>query len=133
MITKTNADKQKAKALYTMAQITLERLDQLDSTKYPTNSLNDYYDIIHKLLEALGAIEGVKTKSEGAHQILIDYICKQHQLGEATRIFLQEMRDYRNRISYEGFTIKPEYITQNKQRIITIINTLTKKTQELLK
>lgn len=132
MITKTKPDKQKAKALYTMAKITLERLNQLDITKYPTNSLNDYYDIIHKLLEALATMEGVKTQSEGAHHILIDYTCKQHQLSEATRIFLQELRDYRNRISYEGFSIKVEYIAQNKERINTIIKQLSTKIEQQL-
>ncbi len=132
MITKTKPDTQKAKALYTMAQITLERLNQLDVARYPANSLNDYYDIIHKLLEALAAIGGAKTKGEGAHQILIDHICKQYQLSEATRIFMQELRDYRNRISYEGFSIKAEYITQNKERINNIIRILITKIEQQL-
>jgi len=117
MIIKTEPDIQKAKALIEMAKITLERLKELDIEKYPTNTLSDYYDILHKLMEALNYIDGFKTKGEGAHKELIDRVCKNNGLDESIRQFLQEMREYRNRISYEGFMIKPGYITQNNKKI----------------
>ncbi len=44
--------------------------------KYPSNSLIDYYDVIHKLLEVLTISTGIKIKGEGAHQELIDYVAK---------------------------------------------------------
>ena len=124
MIIKIHSDKQKANSLKKMAEITLERLRQTDAKKYPTNTLNDYYDITHKLMEALGLLNGIKTKGEGAHQELIDYISKQYNFDEQDRQFLQQMRVYRNRISYEGFMIHKNYITLNQEKIKKIIKKL---------
>jgi ferredoxin len=59
-----------------MAEITLERLRTTDKEKYPANTLTDYYDTIHKLMEAIALLSGIKTKGEGSHQELIDYVAK---------------------------------------------------------
>lgn len=126
MITRVNPDKQKSESLKKMAEITLERLSKTDMEQYPSNTLLDYYDIVHKLLEALTLREGVKIRGEGAHQEIIDYLAKQKKTDEQTRQFLQQMRDYRNRISYEGFTIHENYIRLNKAKIIGIIRHLFK-------
>ena len=107
-----------------MAEIALERLKETDLEKYPTNTLNDYYDIIHKLMESLTVICGVKIRGEGAHRELIDYVAKKYDFDEQTRQFLQQMRDYRNRISYEGFMINSNYITTNKEIIRKVIERL---------
>jgi hypothetical protein len=78
MITKIKPDKQKSESLVKMAKITLERLNNTDMNKYPSNTLLDYYDVIHKLIEALTLREGIKVKGEGAHQELIEYIAKEN-------------------------------------------------------
>jgi len=124
MIIKVRPDKSKSNSLKIMAEITLERLENTDREKYPTNTLNDYYDSIHKLMEALSMLNGIKMKGEGAHQELIDYIAKQYNFDEQTRQFLQQMRDYRNRISYEGFMIHKNYIILNQEKIKNIIKKL---------
>jgi hypothetical protein len=121
MITKVKKDEQKAKSLRAMAEITLQRLKKTDWHNYPSNTLNDYYDIIHKLMEAISFLNGIKSSGEGAHQELIDYIAKEFSLGEKSRVFLQKMRDYRNRIAYEGFMVRKEYIEENKNHIEEII------------
>ncbi len=124
MILKGQPDFQKAEALKKMAEITMERLKEIDHLKYPSNTLVDYYDVIHKLIEALTLKEGLKIKGEGAHQELIDYIAKKYSLEEQTRLFLQQMRDYRNRISYEGFMVSKNYILLNEKKIKEIIKRL---------
>jgi hypothetical protein len=124
MITRSRPDRHKSESLRKMAEITLERLKETDLKKYPTNTLNDYYDIIHKLMEALTIFEGVKIRGEGAHKELIDYVAKKHGLDEQTRQFLQQMRDYRNRISYEGFMINRNYIEANREMIDKIVERL---------
>ena len=68
MITSVKPDKQKSESLRSMAEITLQRLNKTDMGKYPSNTLVDYYDIIHKLMEALTLKEGIKVRGEGAHQ-----------------------------------------------------------------
>ncbi len=124
MITKITPDKQKAQALIKMAEITMERLEKTKISEYPSNTLVDYYDIIHKLLEAIALKEGTKAKGEGAHQELIDHVAKQIKLDEQTRQFLQQLRDYRNRVSYEGFMIQKNFIVTNQEKIKAIIGRL---------
>src|SRR3989344_7119286 len=124
MITRIKPDKQKSASLQRMAEITLERLDHTDMEKYPSNTLVYYYDVLHKLMEAITLREGIKAKGEGAHQELIDYLAEQKKINEHIRQFLQEMRDYRNRISYEGFMVHKNYITLNKELIRKIIRHL---------
>jgi len=121
VIIKIKPDKQKSEALKKMARITLERLNKTDIKKYPSNTLLDYYDIIHKLMESLTLKQGIKTKGEGAHQELIEYLFRKNIINEQTRQFLQQMREYRNRISYEGFMIHENYINLNRNKIQNII------------
>jgi hypothetical protein len=125
MIIKITPNNQKAESLVKIANITLDRLNETNIEKYPSNSLTDYYDIIHQYLEAISSLKGIKITDTGAHQELIDYISKDEKLPESERIFLQELRDYRNRINYEGFFITPEYILRNKEKIEKIIKKLS--------
>ena len=124
MITKIQADRQKAESLRKMARMTLERLDKTPKEEYPGNTLVDYYDAIHKLMEAITLSEGIKIRGEGAHQELIDYVAKTKRLDEHTRQFVQQLRDYRNRISYEGFTINNNFIAQSEKKIKEVIESL---------
>src|SRR3989344_1829299 len=127
MIIKIMADKYKSESLRKMAEITLDRLNKTDMEKYPSNTLLDYYDAVHKLMEDLALSEGVKIKGEGAHQELIDYIAEKYGFNEKIRLFLQQMRDYRNRISYEGFMINKNYIMLNRELILEVIDKLFEK------
>ena len=129
---KVHPDRQKAISLRDMAKITLERLKKTNMIAYPTNTLTDYYDIIRKLMEALTSLDGVKIKGEGAHQKIIDYICEKYNLEESMRQFIQELRDHRNRVSYEGFIIKENYIGLNQQKIEKIIYKLLELVDEKL-
>ena len=121
---KVSSDKQKSESLKKMAETTLERLEKTDMESYPSNTLLDYYDVIHKLMEAMTLKEGVKIKGDGAHQELIDYVSKNRNFDEQTSQFLQQMRDYRNRISYEGLIVHKNFIVLNKKKIMKIISDL---------
>ena len=114
-----------------MAEITLERVSETDVNKYPSNVLVDYYDIIHKLLEAITMLEGTKIKGEGAHEELIEYVAKSYGLDEQTRQLVQQMRDYRNRNSYYGFMINKNYIILNEKKIREIVESLFDKLLKL--
>ena len=124
MITKVRPDWQKSRALQRMAEITLERIRETDVDKFASNVLVDYYDSIHKLLEALTIREGIKIKGEGAHEELIEYVSRTYGLDEQARQLLQQMRDYRNRISYEGFMINKNYVLLNQKKITELIQGL---------
>ncbi|MFT4261318.1 MAG: hypothetical protein ACMXX9_02715 [Candidatus Woesearchaeota archaeon] len=126
MIKKITPDNQKSKALKLMAEKSLERLKETNIDKYPSNSLSDYYDIIHKLLDSIMYKKGVKIKGEGAHYELIEYCFKINLFNLATKNFLQDLREYRNKIEYEGFNINKEFIQFNKEKIEKIIENLKK-------
>ncbi|MDI6737313.1 MAG: hypothetical protein QME12_02235 [Nanoarchaeota archaeon] len=117
-------DMAKAKSLGETSIITLSRLKETDMEKYPSNTLKDYYDIIKGLLEALLYMEGVKMMGESSHYETIEYACERYKMGESTRVFLQEMRDYRNRFSYEGFSVQGSYIRLNRKKIDEIVQKL---------
>jgi hypothetical protein len=77
-------------------------------------------------MEALNALDGVKIKGEGAHFQIIDYVCDKYKLHISTKQFIQDLRDYRNRISYEGFSVKESFIESNASKIEKIISLLLK-------
>ena len=124
MMLKIRPDVDKAKALLRMAEITLQRLETTEKEKYPSNTLCDYYDSIHKIMDARALSDGIKIKGEGAHQELIEYMKKKRYIDEKTRTFLQEMREYRNRITYERFSINMAYVKQYASTIQDIIKRL---------
>lgn len=107
-----------------MGEITLERLETTDKLKFPANTLEDYYNIIHQLMESVLSLEGIKIKGDKAHFELIEYITEKYGFSEPERNFLQELRDFRNKISYEGLAVKKEYVERNQERIFKIINKL---------
>jgi len=117
-------DRKKASSLKDMARVTFERLKEIDRERYPSNTLKDYYDILKALMEAIMYLDGIKIKGDGAHYETIEYICKEYDLNESRRILLQDIREYRNRISYEGFNVKSDYIKQNTRKIEKMINIL---------
>jgi hypothetical protein len=133
MIIPISPDRNKAKSLTEMAKVTLERLRETDKLKYPSNTLNDYYDIIRELMEALNALDGIKIKGDSAHLKMIEGICENYDIGEGTKQFMQDLREYRNRISYEGFNVKEEFIKSNAPRIEKIISLLFKLVTDRLK
>ncbi|MFH1398485.1 MAG: hypothetical protein ABIG95_00035 [Candidatus Woesearchaeota archaeon] len=122
---RTDSDYSKAKSLLKQAEATLERLEITPKFKYPSNTLVDYYDSIHKLMEAITSIDGIKFADKGSHYLLIKYICDKY-LPEYTD-FLQDMRLYRNQISYEGRQIQPNY-----PRNIPKIETILKKLKQII-
>ena len=49
---------------------------------------------------------------------------KENIINEQVRQLLQQMKEYRNRIFYEGFMINENYIKLNKEKIQDIIKKL---------
>lgn len=94
-------DNQKAKALRKLAEITLERINESDKKKYAALIISDYYDSLHKLLEAITLSKGIKIKGKCAHRELINTVANEGHITEKERHFLQNLRDLRNKINYE--------------------------------
>lgn len=116
-----NPDREKAKSLESMAEKILKRIEDTDEEKYTTQVVKDYYNIIHNLLEAISASLGKKVKGKGAHADLISLVCREFDINTSEEQFLQNLRKYRNRISYEGFFIRKDYLQRNEDSIKKII------------
>lgn len=114
---KVNPDPEKAKSLVKMSKKIKNRIDETNLEKYPSQVMKDYYEILKQLMEAIASLDGVKTKGKGAHKRLIDWIAKKYNLPERDRQFLQQIRVYRNRISYEGLSIDVGYLKRNKGKL----------------
>lgn len=119
-------DEERAKSLKRMADKTLERIRETDEEKYTTQVVRDYYNVVHNLLEAISMSIGKKVEGRGAHAELISFISKKFEMETSQEQFLQNLRKYRNRISYEGFFMQKDYLKRNEERIIESIEKLNK-------
>ena len=73
MIFKVQPNTQKAESLMSMARITLQRLQETDTIKYPSNTLVDYYESMHKLMDAIITRDGFTISGKGAHQKIFEF------------------------------------------------------------
>ena len=76
------------------------------------------------LLIALLLSYGLKSDN---HECLISFIKQKYPKYEYEIGILHELKDTRNRVSYDGIFVKKEYITKNKlefENIIKILETL---------
>jgi hypothetical protein len=97
-------------------KLELEKRDQFASLV-----VEDYYEIIKEILTALMAIDGYKTLS---HEVLIGYLKEFYpEFSDAEIILADELRRLRNRISYGGFFITPDFV----ERRISEMDALTQK------
>ena len=117
-------DKEEARALKKMANQTLSRIAETDKKKFSTQVVKDYYDVIHYLLEATSVASGKKVKGRGAHAELISLICEKHDLNTEIETFLQNLRKFRNRIAYEGFSMEADYLKRNENKMEKVIDKL---------
>ncbi|MCK5474138.1 MAG: hypothetical protein KAI53_01920 [Candidatus Aenigmarchaeota archaeon] len=119
-------DRQKANSMHRMANTRLEMLSTMDTVKYPSLVIEGYYEVLKELITALTSLDGYKAKGEGAHKILIEYVGESYknEFCEADIYLLDELRRIRNKINYDGFFVKEEYVARNKKIIFEIIRKL---------
>ncbi len=118
-------DKEKAKSIMKMAENTIELVKTIDSEKFPSHVTKEYYDIIRELMSIILLLDGYKTQGEGAHRKLIEYLHKNYrQFTEYDLHLIEELRIVRNRIAYDGFFVKPDYIYRKKRDAELIISKL---------
>ena len=82
------------------------------------NILKEYYDVIREFVATVLLLDGFKTKGEGAHKKLIEYIDKNYQFTEYEISLLNELRIIRNKISYNGFFITEDYLKRKEKDIL---------------
>jgi hypothetical protein len=84
-----------------MVETTLEMIDTIDSKKFTSHVVKEYYDVIRELITVILLLDGYKTHGEGAHKKLIEYIEKNYAEFKVHDITLiDDLRIIRNKISY---------------------------------
>lgn len=71
-IIKTAPDREKAKSILKMVETTLEMIDTIDSRKFSSHVVKEYYEVIRELITVILLLDGYKTQGEGAHKKLIE-------------------------------------------------------------
>jgi len=122
---KVTPDKEKAKSILKMAQVSLELVQTINAKKYPSTVLKDYYEIIRELISALALLDGFKAVGEGAHKDIIDYVNGNYtQFSSADIYLMDDLRIKRHRISYDGFFVSYDYLERRINPTLRIINML---------
>ena len=122
MIIKTNPDKIKVQSILKMVDKTLLMINSIDYNVFPSNVLQQYYDVLRELMSIIMLLDGFKTKGEGAHKEIIEYIGKNYSsVTQGQIMFLDELRVLRNRISYDGFFIESDFVKRKNEDIIELV------------
>jgi hypothetical protein len=120
----------RAKALYKMALISYQRLQEMSFFAYPSNTLADAYTIIHKYIDAFFAIQGITFRGENAQKELLFSARESHINTRNGWNLLDQMRQIRNQIQYEGYFLDAEYMTRNEKQMKMVMRELQKKVEK---
>ncbi|MDO8627956.1 MAG: hypothetical protein Q7K42_05810, partial [Candidatus Diapherotrites archaeon] len=99
------------------------------------SSLNvvDYYDAVKNLLLGLLLVKGFSVKGEGAHFELINFVSEHYPKILTNEIhIIDNVRKYRNRISYEGYSIDSDYLERNEEKIKKLIEKLKELLEDVI-
>ncbi len=124
-LVKITPNREEAKSLLRMVESTLEMVKGIDKSKFPSQVTKDYYEIIRELMSVLLLLDGWKTQGEGAHRKIIEYIETTYkQLSRFEIMLIDELREIRNQIAYDGFFVKESYFDGRIKNILIIIEKL---------
>jgi hypothetical protein len=124
-IIKTAPDREKAKSILKMVETTLEMINTIDSKRFSSHIVKEYYEVIRELVTVILLLDGYKTYGEGAHKKLIEYIEKNYrEFGGHEISLIDDLRVIRNKIAYNGFFIADDYLERKNKDILALINKL---------
>lgn len=67
-------DKEKAQSILKMVETTLEMINLIDRTKFPSNVAKEYYEVVRELTSIILLLDGYKAIGEKAHKRQIEYL-----------------------------------------------------------
>ena len=107
-------DKEKAKSILKMTDTTLKMIKEINIDKFSSNITKEYYEIIRELMTIILLLDGYKTYGEGSHKKLIEYLELNYREFDKSEIyFIDDLRNIRNKIAYDGFFVEINYILNN--------------------
>lgn len=121
---KVQVDTEKISSILKMCQIELDIISGIKITGNSASKLaKDYYEVIKELLTALLLSHGLKSSN---HECLVSFFKANYPKFEYEAGLIHELKNIRNRVSYDGYFISSDYILKNKAEFIHIINLLVK-------
>ncbi len=119
-------NKEKAKSILKMAEVSLEAIKTRDSKKFTSIVTKEYYEVIRELISTILLLDGYKTEGEGSHKKLIDYLAENYKTKFSRQeiVLLEELRNTRNKIAYDGFFVPEYYLDTRIKEIKNIISKL---------
>lgn len=123
-IKKVKPDNEKINSIIRMCNIRLKVLKQIKIDKETASVIaSDYYEVIKELLTALLLKNGLKSDN---HECLISFFKQNFPEYEYEANIIHQLKNIRNRVSYDGIFVKKEYIETNKLEFEHIIKLLNK-------
>jgi len=126
MIIKVTPDKEKVKSILQLIKEREVFTSTINHNKFPTSASENYYEIIKELAGALVLLDGFKATGDNAHKDLIDYLINYKEFSTAEILFMNDLRIKRNNSSYDGKKVDPNYLLNNKRKILDLIEKLKK-------
>jgi len=122
---KTTPDKEKAQSILKMVETTLEMVRLIDKTKFPSNVTKEYYEVIRELTSIILLLDGYKSIGEKAHKRQVEYLeANYKEFSKAEITLMDDLRITRNKIAYDGFFVKENYVDRKLADILKIIDKL---------
>tara|TARA_Y100000310_G_scaffold345857_1_gene471567 strand:- start:19762 stop:20184 length:423 start_codon:yes stop_codon:yes gene_type:complete len=121
-IRKVKQDLEMARSILKMVEIRIKAVKMLNKEEFASLVIEDYYEIIKEIITALIAVDGYKTLS---HEVLIGFLKEFYdEFPESEILFIDQLRQLRNKIVYKGFFIESDYLNRNQDKIKEIVNKL---------
>ena len=122
---KTTPDKEKAQSILKMVETTLEMVRLIDKTKFPSNVTKEYYEVIRELTSIILLLDVYKSIGEKAHKRQVEYLeANYKEFSKAEITLMDDLRITRNKIAYDGFFVKENYVDRKLADILKIIDKL---------
>ena len=119
-IIKVNTDTEKIKSIIRMCDIRLKIVKQIKINQETASVIAyDYYEIIKELLTSLLLKNGLKSDN---HECLISFFKQNFPKYGYEANIIHQLKDVRNRVSYDGIFVKKEYVETNKLEFQHIID-----------
>ena len=123
-IRKVEIDGDKIKSILKMADIELGIIKNIPVNDNSASKLvKDYYEIIKELMTALLLSYGLKSDN---HECLVSFTKRKYPRYEYEVKIIHDLKNIRNRVSYDGFFVKKGYIENNRLELWHIIDLLKK-------
>lgn len=115
-------DIDKIKSIIKMSELELKIISKIEINNDTASKLSkDYYEIIKELLTALLLAHGMKSSN---HECLISFFKHNFPQYEFEAKIMHELKNIRNRVSYDGCFIEGGYISRNMVEFTHIIGLL---------